>query len=202
MITRLGLNGYGVRRTGDFSGRGLGHPVNKITRLGLNGYSDQRPGSFADKGTVSGPHPVDKITRLGLSGYVDQRPSSFSDKGGASGPHPVGKITRFFNGYMTRRSGDFSGKAISQPIEQPTGGYEYLRYLPLREREEVEEIVTEIATKASYEPKKVDIEIGLRLRLEQRDLKYRKKYLEIAYNEALKEFKRREEEEIALLMLL
>jgi len=171
MITRLGLNGYGVRRTGDFSGRGLGHPVNKITRLGLNGYSDQRPGSFADKGTVSGPHPV-------------------------------GKITRFFNGYMTRRSGDFSGKVQADlPIEQPTGGYEYLRYLPLREREEVEEIVTEIAARA-YNPKKVDIEIGLRLRLRQRDLKYRKKYLEIAYNEALKEFKRREEEEIALLMLL
>jgi|GEM_PF-2683185 len=80
VTTRLGLNGYGTRSIGDFSGRGPGeHPVGTITRLTLNGYSGKRTGDFSGRGAV-GEHPVGLITRLGLSGFMVQRTGSFSGK--------------------------------------------------------------------------------------------------------------------------
>lgn len=60
-VTRFGLEGYGVRRAGSFSGKppdtGSGpHPVGVITRFGLEGYGVRRAGSFAGKAasTASG----------------------------------------------------------------------------------------------------------------------------------------------------
>jgi hypothetical protein len=47
-VTRFGLEGYGVRRAGSFSGKpaaGLG----PITRFGLEGYGVRRAGSFSGK---------------------------------------------------------------------------------------------------------------------------------------------------------
>lgn len=50
--TRLGLNGFSVRRTGSFAGKAAGggtHPVGLITRLGLNGFMVRRAGDFTGK---------------------------------------------------------------------------------------------------------------------------------------------------------
>ena len=77
-ITQLGLGGYGVRRAGDFSGRGPEHPVGLITRFGLDGYGVRRAGDFSGRGAVG--HPVGIITRLGLGGYTERRVGSFADK--------------------------------------------------------------------------------------------------------------------------
>lgn len=61
-ISRLGAEGYGVRRTGSFSGKTPGtaggpHPVGVITRLSLDGYGARRYSSFAGK-TQTAPHPA------------------------------------------------------------------------------------------------------------------------------------------------
>ena len=55
-VTRFGLEGYGVRRAGSFSGKTLegSHPVGKITRFGLEGYGVRRAGSFSRSGTIVG----------------------------------------------------------------------------------------------------------------------------------------------------
>lgn len=52
-ITRLGLDGYGVRRVGTFAGKtpdfGSSHPVGKIAKLSLDGYGARRNGFFGGK---------------------------------------------------------------------------------------------------------------------------------------------------------
>lgn len=50
--TRFGLEGYGVRRAGSFSGKVLTDYSHPVTRFGLEGYGVRRAGSFANK-TVS-----------------------------------------------------------------------------------------------------------------------------------------------------
>jgi hypothetical protein len=54
-VTRFGLEGYGVRPAGSFSGKTVGaiatHPVGVITRLGLDGYGVRRAGTFGGKTT-------------------------------------------------------------------------------------------------------------------------------------------------------
>lgn len=81
--TRLGLDGYGVRRTGSFSGKtpesGGGHPVARITQPQLGGWGGKRYGSFA--GRSGGTHPVARITRMSLDGgYGTKRCGSFASK--------------------------------------------------------------------------------------------------------------------------
>lgn len=95
-------------------------------------------------------------------------------------------------------------RGVGQAQEVYSGGYEYLRYIPFPRRKQVEDIVVDLVAKADYTepPKKTDLEIGLRLRLAQLDLRYQKKILDLLYNEAQQEFKRREEEEITFLLLL
>lgn len=67
-ITRLGLNGFGVKRTGDFSGRKPSvHPVGIITKLGLNGYGVTR-GNFSGKQLITSSG----VRRLLLSRYMTQ----------------------------------------------------------------------------------------------------------------------------------
>jgi hypothetical protein len=53
-VTRFGLEGYGVRRAGDFSGKTQAptsgpHPVGVITRFALDGYGARRAGDFSNK---------------------------------------------------------------------------------------------------------------------------------------------------------
>lgn len=61
-VTRFGLEGYGVRRAGSFSGKPLAtdgpHPVGIITRFGLEGYGVRRVGSFAGKTDSGGATPA------------------------------------------------------------------------------------------------------------------------------------------------
>lgn len=45
--TRFGLEGYGTRRAGPFSGRAPRAGVGKLTRFGLEGYGARRAGAFA-----------------------------------------------------------------------------------------------------------------------------------------------------------
>ena len=93
MYTRLGSDGYGVRRTGSFAGKtasGAGtHPVGVLTRLGSDGYGVRRVVSFAGKAGSSGAHPVGVLTRLGLDGYGVRRVVSFAGKT----PSPVVVVT-------------------------------------------------------------------------------------------------------------
>ncbi|GMQ92504.1 MAG: hypothetical protein BMS9Abin11_1836 [Gammaproteobacteria bacterium] len=80
MITRLGLNGYGVAPAGNFSGKAaVPHPVGLITRLGLNGYASKRVGDFTGREPAGG-HPVGNITRLGLNGFCVRRSGDFTGK--------------------------------------------------------------------------------------------------------------------------
>lgn len=54
--TRLGLEGYGVRRAGSFADKTAAttHPVGRLTRFGLEGYGVRRAGSFAGKTAADG----------------------------------------------------------------------------------------------------------------------------------------------------
>lgn len=69
-VTRLGLEGYGVRRAGSFGGKTPDvpsmHPVGIITRLGAEGYGVRRvvAGGFAGKTPDSGGGSV------GISEYI------------------------------------------------------------------------------------------------------------------------------------
>ncbi len=61
-VTRFGLEGYGVRRAGSFSGKtpdsGAGpHPVGILTRFGLEGYGVRRAGDFSGKTSTEAPPP-------------------------------------------------------------------------------------------------------------------------------------------------
>lgn len=61
-VTRFGLEGYGVRRAGSFSGKtpdaGSGpHPVGILTRFGLEGYGVRRAGDFSGKTSTEAPPP-------------------------------------------------------------------------------------------------------------------------------------------------
>jgi hypothetical protein len=55
-VTRLGPDGYGVRRAGSFAGKASSslHPVGRITRFSMDGYGARRAGSFAGK-TATAP---------------------------------------------------------------------------------------------------------------------------------------------------
>lgn len=84
-LSRLGLDGYGVRRSGSFSGKaasGSGsHPVGVLSRLALDGYGARRAGSFSGKAEAGGgTHPVGLLTRLSLDGYGVRRAGSFTGK--------------------------------------------------------------------------------------------------------------------------
>jgi hypothetical protein len=56
-VTRLGLEGYGVRRAGSFAGKAAAssHTVGILTRLALDGYGARRASSFAGKTPDTGP---------------------------------------------------------------------------------------------------------------------------------------------------
>jgi len=61
-VTRLGFDGYGVRRAGSFSAKaGETHPVGIITRLSLDGYGARRAGTFSGK-TPEATGPVIGVT--------------------------------------------------------------------------------------------------------------------------------------------
>lgn len=131
-VTRLGYEGYGVRRAGSFAGKGSAppggpHPVPNITRLSPDGYFTRRDGSFAGKTTTSGgggagAHPVGTITRLGEAGYGVRRygANAFAGKSSGTpsgGPHPVSRVTRLgLDGYGVKRNGAFSGKSVTASI--------------------------------------------------------------------------------------
>lgn len=97
--------------------------------------------------------------------------------------------------------------------EYPEGGFEYTPILSAYEaakikdkrKQEIIEIVEDIA-KCSDAPEKKSLEIGLRLRLSQRDIEYRKKYLDILHKEVKRKcetIKRmREEDEITAILML
>ena len=98
------------------------------TRLGEEGYGVRRLSSFAGKtpDTGAGPHPVTIITRLSLDGYGVRRYSSFAgktpDTGGSAGPHPVTIITRLsLDGYGVRRYSSFAGKTLSTAVVVTSG---------------------------------------------------------------------------------
>lgn len=100
-----------------------------VTRLGLDGYGVRRAGSFAGKTAAgAGAHPVGVIARLGLDGYGVRRAGDFSGKtaAGGGGAHPVGIITRLsLDGYGVKRAGDFTGKteaALAPAIVTAAGG--------------------------------------------------------------------------------
>lgn len=66
--TRLGYEGYGVRRIVSFAGKTPGTPSRPITRLGEGGYGVRRYGSFAGKTpgiAVSRVKPVLFMANLG-----------------------------------------------------------------------------------------------------------------------------------------
>lgn len=96
--------------------------------------------------------------------------------------------------------------------EYPYGGFEYTPVLSAYEaakirgkrKEEIIEIVEDIA-KCSQEPEKKTLEIGLRLRLAQRDIEFQKKYLDILYREVKRKcetIKQEEDEIISILLII
>ncbi len=69
--TRLGLDAYGVRPAGDFSGKASGVSPVPITRLALDAYGARRAGSFFGK-TPSVGAVARQITRQhSIAGKMD-----------------------------------------------------------------------------------------------------------------------------------
>jgi hypothetical protein len=78
------------------------------TRLGEEGYGVRRVGSFAgktDSGPVGGPHPVGVITRLALDGYGVRRYSSFAGKTLSDQPVTTTRVVGGFFGRQYREYG-------------------------------------------------------------------------------------------------
>jgi hypothetical protein len=74
-VTRFGLEGYGVRRVGDFSNKtpdaGAGpHPVGVLTRFGLEGYGVRRAGDFSSKTVGAIPPPPPVVQTGGAGGLI------------------------------------------------------------------------------------------------------------------------------------
>lgn len=103
-ITRLGYSGYGIRRAGDFSQKGvLEHPVGKLTRLGYAGYGIRRAGSFANKAAQS-THPVGVILRLGEAGYGVRRYDTFAGKTQTAEPVAAAKSSFVYRRFTHLRA--------------------------------------------------------------------------------------------------
>ena len=96
-VTRLGADGYGVRRSGSFSGKNsftyaLTCAAGAFVLSGaenLNDYGiEPETGAFTLTGVAATPeyspgvHPVGRITRLGADGYGVKRAGSFLSKTG------------------------------------------------------------------------------------------------------------------------
>lgn len=101
-------------------------------------------------------------------------------------------------------------ETVEPEVEETyTGGYEdhpfsYKHHPRYKEKKEVEEIVVDLVKKIDVKPRKRDLEIALRLRLAQKDLEYQNKYLNLLYQEAMREYQRRqrEEEEVTLILMM
>ena len=131
-MTRLGLNGYGVRPAGDYSGRGSGaHPVGLITRLGLNGYAGKRAGDFSGRTAVGG-HPVGIITRLSPNGYGIRINGSFE------GRLPSEEVVKEIGG------GDSSSRIYHKRRKPITGAELYRQYFEAQEIQETSAGLPEI----------------------------------------------------------
>jgi len=96
--------------------------------------------------------------------------------------------------------------------EYPEGGFEYIPVLSAYEaakirgkrKEEIKEIVEDLL-ECAPSPEKKTLEIGLRLRLAQRDIEFQKKYLDILYREVKRKcetIKQEEDEIISILMII